>query len=354
MNYEKFKIGDLFLVKSNPQLDKENFTFTEKSKYPYFTRTINNNGIFGYVDYLDEKHLIKGNSIAVGMLQMKFFYMDHDFYAGQFTKTIYPKFEHFNEKIAKYFITWFNKYSEKYKSVLVRDFTKEFYDTELILPVDQKNNIDFKYIERIMDDLENDELIKIHNFLKKNGYENVELTIDEKEALTAKHEYNEFRFDEIFEKISVKKLPYKAKQLSKIPDSINCLPALTAGIDNQGLSCYVPYDKATILNDCISVSANGANTGTMFYQPYDFTVLQDSYAIKPKSNKVDSYSQIYMMCSMQKVIKGNYDWTNKAGWERIRTKKVMLPINGKNEPDYIYMSSYMKAQEKLVIKEIDI
>ena len=97
-------LKDLFVIKSNPQLDKGYFHFSEKGKYPYFTRTEKNNGILGYVDYLDDNHKIPGNSLAIGMIAMQFFYMEHDFYAGQFTKTAFPKFDKFNKAIAMYFI----------------------------------------------------------------------------------------------------------------------------------------------------------------------------------------------------------------------------------------------------------
>lgn len=90
--YKNFYIKDLFDVINNPQLDKENFVFSKSAEYPYFTRTENNNGILGYVEYLDEKHKIKGNSLTVGMISMRFHYMQHDFYSGQFTKTLIPKF----------------------------------------------------------------------------------------------------------------------------------------------------------------------------------------------------------------------------------------------------------------------
>ena len=108
MRLKKFLVGNLFKLINNPQLDKYNFNFNKLSKFPYFTRTETNNGILGYVDYLDEEHKIPGNSLAVGMISMRFHYMNHDFYAGQFTKTAIPKFECFNERIAMYFISIFN------------------------------------------------------------------------------------------------------------------------------------------------------------------------------------------------------------------------------------------------------
>ena len=69
-----------------------------------------------------------GNSLAVGMIAMQFFYMTHDFYAGQFTKTVFPKFDGFNERVALYFITLFNHYQIVLQSVLVRDFKSTFYE----------------------------------------------------------------------------------------------------------------------------------------------------------------------------------------------------------------------------------
>lgn len=155
--FKNFYIKDLFDVINNPQLDKRNFIFSESAEYPYFTRTENNNGILGYVEYLDEEHKIPGNSLAVGMISMKFHYMQHDFYAGQFTKTLIPKFQGFNEKTAMYFTTILNKYSEYYQSSLVRHFKDKVSETVVSLPVIESpdpdheytvDDIDFEYMER--------------------------------------------------------------------------------------------------------------------------------------------------------------------------------------------------------------
>ena len=146
----EFKIGELFSVKSNPQLNKDSFEFAENGEYPYFTRTCLNNGINGYVNYLDEEHKIKGNGLAVGMLGMQFFYMQKDFYAGQFTKTCYPKFKRFNQKIAHFFITYLNKQQSQFQAVLVRDFEKTFNEIKILLPINQNNQIAFEFMENFI------------------------------------------------------------------------------------------------------------------------------------------------------------------------------------------------------------
>ena len=151
---KEFKIGDLFEVVSNPQLNKDSFQFSDDGEYPYFTRTVLNNGIAGYVDYLDEKHKIKGNSLAVGMLGMQFFYMEKDFYAGQFTKTIYPNFDNFSKNIAQYFIGWLNKKQKFYQGSLVRDFEKLFKGTNILLPINENGEIDYEFMENFIKAIE--------------------------------------------------------------------------------------------------------------------------------------------------------------------------------------------------------
>lgn len=161
------------------------------------------------------------------------------------------------------------------------------------------------------------------------------------------NDYREFRINEVFEKLAVRKLPYKAGDLPSSPEGNFVLPALTAGVQNQGLVNYVPKDEATILKNAISVSANGANTGAMFYQSCDFTVLQDAYAIdlieKPKLLERAHY--LYLLTALRKTIQGNYTWSNKANWERIQTEKITLPVKQDLSLDYDYMASTIKEVE---------
>ena len=141
------KAEKLFAIKGNPQLNKEFFTFSPNAEYPYFTRTVMNNGILGYVDYLDDKHKIKGNSLAVGMIGMQFFYMAHDFYAGQFTKTAFAKFSGFNETVALYFIAQFLPHQKYLQSGLVRDFERLFNSVDVGVPLDSDGDIDCDRID---------------------------------------------------------------------------------------------------------------------------------------------------------------------------------------------------------------
>jgi hypothetical protein len=130
---------------------------------------------------------------------------------------------------------------------------------------------------------------------------------------------------------------------------------LTAGILNQGLNNFVPKKNATILKNIISISANGANTGATFYQNKDFTVLQDAYAInwKNKDNILTDNQYLYLTSSISKTIFGNYEWTNKAGWEKIKNDKLQLPTKN-NKPDFEFMESFISQIEAERIAKLEV
>ena len=184
---------------------------------------------------------------------------------------------------------------------------------------------------------------RIAKFIKETEFKNIE---------NDNHiDYKSFQIGELFECVKVRKLPYKAGDLKFMTKSEGTIPVLTAGIENQGLAFYAPKENATIINNAISVSANGANSGVMFYQPYDFTVLQDSYAIKYKLKELNEYQYLYFVGALQKVIKNNYNWTNKSGWNKIKKVHFSVPFKN-NEIDYGYMEAFIKARKEIVYKNL--
>ena len=141
--------------------------------------------------------------------------------------------------------------------------------------------------------------------------------------------------------------------MKKIPDEVYKLPALTAGIENQGLNNYVPIDNATILQNVISISANGANTGVTFFQSNKFTVLQDAYVIdwKDPSIEFNRNNGVFISSVINGVLHGKYEWTNKAGWIRVQDEKIYLPTkNGKI--DFDFMETFVAELEAQRVAEL--
>ena len=166
-------------------------------------------------------------------------------------------------------------------------------------------------------------------------------------------EWGEYKISDLFTKIKVNKLKYKTTEIPNKATIEYSLPALTAGIQNQGLNNYVPLKDATILKNVISISAYGANTGATFYQSKEFTVLQDSYAINwiYDNTKLTDMQYLFLVATITKTIRGNYEWTNKASWERIKNEKIKLPIIN-NEIYFYFMDNFIKKLENKNIEKI--
>lgn len=352
--FRKCKAQNYFLVRGNPQLNKGSFVFDNTNEYPYFTRTVLNNGILGYVDYLDVEHKIKGNSIAVGMLGMQFFYMEKDFYAGQFTKTIFPKFEGLNETNAQYFISWFNKSSLYYASKLVRDFETLFNETTLILPF-KDNLLSLAFMEQYIRELEFARIRELEIFLKVCGFTDCNLTQEELSAIEKFRmggvKYKEYQIDTLLEKVNCKKLKYKVGDLPQQATGSYNLPCLTSGTSNQGLSCFVPRENTNILKNVISIASNGS-AGTTYYQDSEFTILQDAYAIKSKNKELSREQYLFLVTTISKLTLKKFSWSDKAGWNKVAKEKFYLPVNENGEIDFDFMQTYIRAIQKQVIKHV--
>lgn len=166
--------------------------------------------------------------------------------------------------------------------------------------------------------------------------------------------WGDFVIEKYFEKVKVQTLTYKAADLPSEPTGEYVLPALTAGIQNQGLNNYVPVENATVLQNVISISANGANTGATFFQSHKFTVLQDAYAIKWRGDdELNNHQYLFMSSAISKAIYGNYEWTNKAGWERIKTESIKLPITNDGEIDFGFIAEFVAELEAQRVAELE-
>lgn len=166
--------------------------------------------------------------------------------------------------------------------------------------------------------------------------------------------WGDFKLGDLFEKIKTVSLKYKTNSLPSVSVGGFNLPALTAGIQNQGLNNYVPRKNATILKNVISISANGANTGATFYQSREFTVLQDAYAIKwtYTHNQLSDNQSLFLVGCISKTIYGNYEWTNKAGWERIKNDSISLPLSFDGSIDFDFMETFIRELEEERIREL--
>ena len=334
--------------------------FSRNAEYPYFTRTVNNNGILGYVDYLDEEHLIKGNSLAVGMLGMEFFYMGHDFYAGQFTKTIYAKGFTLSPQLGVFFISVFNRYREELKSVLVRDFEEKFLSLEIELPI-KRNHIDTGFIETYINELTIGYISQINSFLEKNALDDCTLTITEETAMRrlqfGKVRWRSFPMNGLFAPLKasyLRKGTRRQDHVSRIRTKEFCLPVVCAKRGDNGIMKFGRREDFSSYSNVLSIIYNGAiAAGLVYAHEEEVGIFTDSYLIKWKGAEIPFDVNLFLKTSIQKKIYPIYSRELKATWQkRVENEEIYLPTNANGEIDVPFMLAIVRAERKLAARKI--
>ena len=167
-------------------------------------------------------------------------------------------------------------------------------------------------------------------------------------------EYKEFEIGDIFRKIDTEKIHGHAHDFPTERSAEYCIPLLTAGTTNYGLSRYARRcDCPTILKNVISIAANGS-AGVTYYQHDEFAVLQDAYAVTLIDRDIASPEEgLFLATVLNKAICDTHNWNNKAGWNNIKNDKCSLPVDSSGAPDWAFMSDYVRSLEHDYVRSLD-
>lgn len=358
VKWGEFKLKDVFIVQSyKKRFDANKVHILSSGKYPYIVRTAQNNGQRGFIEE-DIVYLNDGNTISFGQDTATAFYQKQPYFTGDKIKVLKAKDNRFNRSNALFFSTAITKAFSTF-AWGQSSFSEEILKQQIIqLPITVGGEIDFDFISSFIAELEAERIKELEAYLKVTGFDNYELTKEEQETLAiieAKNvQWREFKMEELFEKISTIKLPYKAKELPEEATDKFVLPCLTSSFKNQGLNYYAPKDGATILKNVISIPSN-SDVYRAYFQSKEFTVLSDAYAIRWKDNTMhisDNQYLFMVMCINKITDLPIYSYKNKlGGWNVVSNKKILLPTKN-GQIDFEYMETYITAIKKMTIKDV--
>ena len=358
VKWGEFKLKDVFIVQSyQKRFDANKVHILSSGKYPYIVRTAQNNGQRGFIEE-DIVYLNDGNTISFGQDTATAFYQKQPYFTGDKIKVLKAKDNRFNRSNALFFSTAITKAFSTF-AWGQSSFSEEILKQQTIqLPITVYVFFNFDFISSFIAELEAERIKELEAYLKVTGFNNYELTKEEQDSLAvieAKNvQWREFKMEELFEKISTIKLPYKAKELPEKATDNFVLPCLTSSFKNQGLNYYAPKDGATILKDVISIPSN-SDVYRAYFQSKEFTVLSDAYAIrwKDKSTHVTQNQYLFMvMCINKFTDLPIYSYKNKlGGWNVVKNKYVLLPTKG-NRIDFDFMETFINAIKKLTLKSV--
>lgn len=312
-----------------------------------------NNGIAGYVEYLNDTHLIPKGCLAVGMIAMKFFYMEKDFYAGQFTKRAIPKNFCLNRRLASFFTTLLNRFAPVFQSVLVRNFESTFSEQTVTLPT-KNGEIDFDFIEEFVAELEATRLAELEAYLEATGLRDYTLTPPEIEALARfdSLDWHQHRIGNLFEKLGGKKAA--KKNVRKYQNCEFSVPVVYCKFGDNGIMYWGRSNDFTTHENAISVIYNGAiAAGKVYAQKEPTGILAESYFIVPRDTRRDHNLNLFFSAALEKVLYPKYSRDYLATWAgKVENDLVSLPDSLFGEIDYAFISVFISALKKLAIKDV--
>ena len=354
-------MGELFEIQNTLSFNKDKLV--DGNDFDYVTRTSQNQGILQETGFVNEENINPAGTWSLGLLQMDFFYREKPWYAGQFVRKIVPKIE-LNKSSILFFTVIFNKQKQNLLSGLVRDVDKAFLTAKIHLPT-QNGQIDFAFMEQFIAELEAERIVELEAYLRVTGLSDYILTEEERAVLeafrsgkiswggvkllnnqqVANIEWKMFRIGELFEINSYK----KRFDANKVQIEEVGFPYVVRTALNNGIRGYINED-VEFLNEGNTISF-GQDTATMFYQEKPYFTGDKIKIVKCKDESFNKLNAHFFIAAMGKAF-SSFSWGSSSfSVEIIKNQNISLPST-QGVPLYAYMEVFIRAVQKLVIKEV--
>ena len=365
-------MGELFEINPTKYYRLSNDEIISKNgTVPLISNSSTENGVMGFSN-LEPNN--KGNTITcsdttIGADTM--FYQEKDFIGYSHIQHLVPKFESFNRAIASMIIS-----ACRVATSTLYDYGNKFNrdsmnKTKIHLPT-QNGKIDFAFMESFIAELEAERIAELEAYLRVTGLSDYILTEEERAVLEAFRsgkiswggvklldkqqvkdiEWRVFRMEDVLEWQPQKEIdPLK---LDKLKDKNQKLyPFYGQATINNGIISYNQLVEEVLNNKegkpTILIHSNNQNT---IYLESPF-YLKDGHGATSvlQSKKLNKLNALYFMSSIKKVILSKYSYNAKATKIELKNTLISLPsLQGK--PMYDYMEVFIRAVQKLVIKDV--
>lgn len=392
-SWKKFKISDLFDVHPTAAYKMTNADiFKDSGTTPVLSNSSVDNGIGGYSNLAptEDGNIITFSDTTTGADTM--FYQAKPFIGYPHVQGMYPKSDGLkdimNESVALFLISVMRRafgtgwsYGNKFTRKIV-------LDTEISLPVTAVEQPDWDYMqERIAEleqehiaELEQERIAELEQYLVATGLNDYTLTDEDIKTLSL----SGFRGNEAGNLPAAAGVRKEMREFSiptvfNIKNGHNILkadiqlgsgkhPYVTAGESDNSVMGYIDYDESMLeIGNCIFI---GGKTMVVSYQEDSF-FSNDSHNLllycKDQAG-CGRLVSLYMISQLKKAL-WRYSWNDSISFKKIQKESFVLPIqtdaNGRPVidttykyhpdeyvPDWDYMAAYIRAIEKLVIKDV--
>lgn len=130
---------------------------------------------------------------------------------------------------------------------------------------------------------------------------------------------------------------YHTREVTESEDGI---PYVVRSKFNNGIKYLVKKPSSEI--NPPKVISFGAENATFFYQEREWVSGRDIYYIDTR--EIDKYACLFITACLQPIA-AKYSYNFGLFPDLLRKEKIKLPIDNSGNPDYKYMTEFMRALE---------
>jgi len=349
--YGKFRLDSLFdHIVQGRRLKKEDHL---PGDFPFVMSGITNAGLVAYIG--NPINRFPANAITIDIFG-NVFYRGYEFSASD-DVGVYWSDKALSREVMLYICATIGKQLAGVYSYGKKLRSSQSGEIEINLPVNDDNEIDFTYMESHIRDLETARIRQLEIYLAITNLSDYKLTSEEQQFLSeyhnAKVQYKAFRLGDLFTWQSQKEIRPLDIDNYKVGGE-KLYPFYGQATINNGIISYLSLTNKVLNNKdgrpTILIHSNNQNT-VYLESPF---YLKDGHGATSvlQADFLNRETALFLISCIKKVIVNIYSYNEKATKIALKNTAIYLPIRKNGNPDYEYMSAFIRIQQKLAIKNV--
>lgn len=331
VEWGEFKVGDIFEIFTGSLIDNP-----KSGTIPRITATDVNNGVAMFTSRYEEKARYFSNFISVSFLGSVFYHKD-TVSLDMKIHGIKPCRYELKSESALFLIPLIKNFSFKY-SYGYQLSTRILVNQKLMLPINSQGQPNWQFMEDYIKQEQKQQAQKIIDYYERKL---VDLAGD---ALGLdKVEWKTFRFTEVFQEIQ------RGKRLTKANQTDGPKPYISSTSENNGVDAFIGNETGIRKFEDVLTIANSGSVGSTFYQQFEFVASDHVTALK--SENADKYAYLFLS-TVVKRLEEKYSFNREINDTRIKREKIILPADKQGNPNFQYMSDFVKKLELDKVQEV--
>ena len=328
VEWGEFKVKDIFEVTNSKPYHKNNLKITKKG-IPYITRTSFNNGLEEIVENINV-HKNPKNTISLGAENADFFYQSVEYITGN--KMYIIQNDNISKNVGIFLVQSFRNSIKDCGFGYGKGLTgTRFKERIVMLPMDSQGQPNWQFMEDYIKQEQKQQAQKIIDYYERKLVEQAGDVVG-----LDKVEWKTFRFTEVFQEIQ------RGKRLTKANQTDGPKPYISSTSENNGVDAFIGHETGVRKFEDVLTLANSGSVGSTFYQQFEFVASDHVTALK--SENADKYAYLFLS-TVVKRLEEKYSFNREINDTRIKREKVILPADKEGNPNFQYMSDFVKKLE---------